>query len=148
MRFDSQTTLITPQRLSRFGIEVDEALRVGGSGFLGESDAGEAELSGFFKEFHGTFSGDEDVGGLAFGMGPVLLILSRGNLEVVHITASPAGHPERSLYFVAQDLKQTHELLIHFIKSASAAAGHLGDREVGGDHVSHEHSSNKNQCSA
>ena len=27
----------------RFGIEVDEALRVGGSGFLGESDAGEEE---------------------------------------------------------------------------------------------------------
>ncbi len=34
---------ITPQRLSRFGIEVDEALRVGGSGFLGESDAGEED---------------------------------------------------------------------------------------------------------
>ena len=47
---------LTPQHLSRFGIEVDEALRVGGSGFLGESDAGEADLSGFFKEFHGTFS--------------------------------------------------------------------------------------------
>ena len=30
----------------RFGIEVDEALRVGGSGFLGESDAGEAEHTG------------------------------------------------------------------------------------------------------
>ena len=28
------------------GIEVDEALRMGGSGFLGESDAGEAELAG------------------------------------------------------------------------------------------------------
>ena len=28
----------------RFGIEVDEALRVGGSGFLEESDAGEAGL--------------------------------------------------------------------------------------------------------
>ena len=27
----------------RFGIEVDEALRVGGSGFPGESDAGEAD---------------------------------------------------------------------------------------------------------
>ena len=34
-------TLITPKRLSRFGIEVDEALRVGGSGFLGGSDTGE-----------------------------------------------------------------------------------------------------------
>ena len=132
----------------RFGIEVDEALRVGGSGFLGESDAGEADLSGFFKEFHGTFSGDEDVGGLAFGMDPVLLVLCGGNPEVVGITASSAGHPERSLHFVTQDLKQTHELLIHFIKSTSAAAGHLGDREVGCDHVSHEHSSNKNQCSA
>ena len=145
---NKQTTLITPQRLSRFGIEVDEALRVGGSGFLGESDAGEADLSGFFKEFHGTFSGDEDVGGLAFGMDPVLLVLCDGNPEVVGITASPAGHPERSLHFVAQDLKQTNELLIHFIKSASAAAGHLIDGEVGCDHVSHEHSSNKNQCSA
>ena len=27
----------------RFGIEMDEALRVGSSGFLGESDAGEEE---------------------------------------------------------------------------------------------------------
>ena len=27
----------------RFGIEVDEALRMGGSGFLGESDAGEED---------------------------------------------------------------------------------------------------------
>ena len=44
MRFGNQTTLITPQRLSRFGIEVDEALRVGGSGFLEESDTGEAGL--------------------------------------------------------------------------------------------------------
>ena len=75
MRSGSQFTLITPKRLSRFGIEVDEALRMGRSGFLGESDAGEADLSGFFKEFHGTFSGDEDVGGLAFGMDPVLLVL-------------------------------------------------------------------------
>ena len=122
---------------------MDEALRVGGSGFLGESVDGEAELSGFFKEFHGTFSGDEDVGGLAFGMDPVLLVLCRGNQEVGGITASPVGHPERSLHFVAQDLKQTHELLIHFIESASAASGHLIDGEVGGDHVSHEHSSNK-----
>ena len=132
----------------RFGIEMDEALRVGSSGFLGESDAGEADLSGFFKEFHSTFSGDEDVGGLAFGMDPVLLVLCRGNPEVVGITASPAGHPERSLHFVTQDLKQTHELLIHFIKAASTSSGHLIDGEIGGDHVSHEHSSNKNQCSA
>ena len=66
---------ITPHRLSRFGIEVDEALRVGASGFLGESDARESELAGFFEEFHGAFSGHEDVGGLAFGMDPVLLVL-------------------------------------------------------------------------
>jgi len=37
---------ITPKRLSRFGVEVDEALRVGGSGFLGESDALEAVQAG------------------------------------------------------------------------------------------------------
>ena len=49
LRFGRQMSLITPKRLSRFGIEVDETLRVGGSGFLGESDAGEADLSGFFK---------------------------------------------------------------------------------------------------
>jgi len=46
MRSGSQITLITPQRLSRFGVEVDEALRVGGSGFLGESDALEAVQAG------------------------------------------------------------------------------------------------------
>jgi len=38
--------LITPKGLSRFGIEGNEALRVGGSGFLGESDSGEAEFTG------------------------------------------------------------------------------------------------------
>ena len=42
LRFVRQETPITPQRLPRFCIEVDDALRVGGSGFLGESDAGEA----------------------------------------------------------------------------------------------------------
>ena len=55
MRFGNQTPLITPQRLSRFGIEVDEALRVGGSGFLGESDAGEAGLQTESKNFRGKF---------------------------------------------------------------------------------------------
>lgn len=39
----------------RFGIEVDEALRVGGSGFLGESDAGEAGLQTESKNFRGKF---------------------------------------------------------------------------------------------
>ena len=72
----------------RFGIEVDEALSVWGSGFLGESDAGKADLSGFFKEFHGTFSGDEDVGGLAFGMNPFLLVLCRGNPDCGHHSVS------------------------------------------------------------
>ncbi len=105
---------------------------------LRKTNPAESDLSGFFEEFHGTFSGDEDVGGLAFGMDPVLLVLCGGNPEVVGITTSPAGHPERSLHFVAQDLKQTHELLIHFIESASAAAGHLGDREVACDHRGHK----------
>ena len=39
----------------RFGIEVDEALRVGSSGFLGESDAGEAELQTHSEGFRGKF---------------------------------------------------------------------------------------------
>ena len=43
---------ITPQRLSRFGIEVDEALRVGGSGFLGESDAGEEDEGSVLEIFY------------------------------------------------------------------------------------------------
>jgi len=43
LRFVRQMPLITPQRLSRFGIEVDEVLMVGRSGFLGESDAGEED---------------------------------------------------------------------------------------------------------
>jgi len=47
LRFVRQETPITPQRLPRFGVELDDALRVGGSGFLGESDAGEFELAGF-----------------------------------------------------------------------------------------------------
>lgn len=43
---------ITPQRLSRFGFEVDEALRAGGSGFLGESDAGEVVCDSLKKNFN------------------------------------------------------------------------------------------------
>jgi len=46
------TTSITPKRLSRFGIEVDEALRVGGSGFLGESDAGEEDEGSVLERFY------------------------------------------------------------------------------------------------
>ena len=53
LRFVRQETPITPQRLPRFCIEVDDALRVGGSGFLGASDAGEEDegsvLAGFPK---------------------------------------------------------------------------------------------------
>ena len=37
--------MITPQRLAWFGIEGDEALRMGGSGFLGQSDAVESDLA-------------------------------------------------------------------------------------------------------
>jgi len=47
---------ITPKRLSRFGIEVDEALRVRSSGFLGESDAGEAGLQKESESFRGKYS--------------------------------------------------------------------------------------------
>ena len=47
--------MITPQRVSRFGIEVDEALRVGGSGFLEESDTGEAGLQTESESFRGKF---------------------------------------------------------------------------------------------
>ena len=36
----------------RFGIEVDEALRVGGSGFLGESDAGEEDEGSVLERFY------------------------------------------------------------------------------------------------
>ena len=49
LRFVSQITLITPKRLSRFGIEVDEALRMVGSGFLGESDAEEVVCDSLYK---------------------------------------------------------------------------------------------------
>jgi len=44
LRFVRQETPITPKHLSRFGIEVDDALRVGSSRFLGESDTGESGL--------------------------------------------------------------------------------------------------------
>ena len=43
---------ITLQRLSRFGIKVDQALRMGGSGFLGESDAGEVVCDSLKKNFN------------------------------------------------------------------------------------------------
>ena len=46
---------ITPQRVSRFGIEVDEALRAGISRFLGEPDAGEARLQTESEGFRGKF---------------------------------------------------------------------------------------------
>ena len=46
---------ITPKRLSRFGIKEDEALRVGGSGFLGGSDTGEAGLQTESESFRCKF---------------------------------------------------------------------------------------------
>ena len=55
-------TLITPKRLSRFGIEVDEALRVGSSGFLGESDAGEVVCDSLYKILRCRRAGDQMVG--------------------------------------------------------------------------------------
>ena len=45
-RSGRQITLITSEGYPGFGIEVDELLRAGDSGFLGESDAGDAELTG------------------------------------------------------------------------------------------------------
>ncbi len=35
-----------------------------------------------------------------------------------------------------------------YVITASKSAGHLFDGEVGGDHVSHEHSSSNNKCPA
>ena len=58
VRSGRQFTLITPQRLSRFGIEVDEALRLGGPGFLGESDAGEEDEG---SVLHGISLGSWDL---------------------------------------------------------------------------------------
>ena len=55
LRFVRQETPITPQSLPQFCIEVDDALRVGGSGFLGESDAGEAGLQTESESFRGNF---------------------------------------------------------------------------------------------
>ena len=55
LRFVRQETPITPQRLPRYGIKGNEALRAGHSGFLGESDAGEAGLQTESKNFRGKF---------------------------------------------------------------------------------------------
>ena len=55
LRFVRQETPITPQRLPRFGIEGNEALRAGRSGFLEESDAGEARLQTESENFRGKF---------------------------------------------------------------------------------------------
>ena len=57
MRFEEDEhgyagAFITPPIIVfRFGIGVDEALRVGGSGFLGESDAGEEDEGSAFAGF-------------------------------------------------------------------------------------------------
>ena len=51
LRFVRQETPITPKRLPRFCIEGNDALRAGGSGFLGESDAGEARLQNESESF-------------------------------------------------------------------------------------------------
>ena len=66
----------------RFGIEGDEALRVGSSGFPGEFDTGEADLSNFFKEFHGTFSGEEDSAALPLVLIPFCLFCAVETLKL------------------------------------------------------------------
>ena len=60
------------------------------------------------------------------------------------------GHwiPAKTLHLVPQFLKHPHELQVHLGGPASTSAGHLIDGEIGGDHVSHEHSSSKNKFTA
>jgi len=64
---------ITPKRLSRFGIEVDEALRMGGSGFLGESDAGEADPPGFLHQLQCPWPKDPNICSLRPRNQPILI---------------------------------------------------------------------------
>ncbi len=58
------------------------------------------------------------------------------------------GYPQKPLHLVPQFLKHPHEFRVHLGGPASTSAGHLIDGEIGGDHVSHEHSSSKNKFTA
>jgi len=70
---NKQMTLITPQRLSRFAIEVDEALRVGSSRFLGESDAGESDPPGFLHQLQSPWPKDPNICSLRPRNQPILI---------------------------------------------------------------------------
>ena len=55
------------------GIEVDEALRMGGSGFLGESDAGEADPPGFLHQLQCPWPKDPNICSLRPRNQPILI---------------------------------------------------------------------------
>jgi len=78
----------------------------------------------------------------------VLLILCGGYPIIVVVASAAAGNSQWSLHLIPEFLQHPHELIVHFIDATTATAGHLIDGEIGGDHVSHEHPSSKNKCTA
>ena len=62
------------------------------------------------------------------------------HLRPLDTRADPASSPSVP--------EHPHEFRVHLGGPASTSAGHLIDGEIGGDHVSHEHSSSKNKFTA
>ena len=71
--FDQARIPMYRRAAPRFGIEVDEALRVGGSGFLGESDAGESDPPGFLHQLQCPWPKDPNICSLRPRNHPILI---------------------------------------------------------------------------
>ncbi len=72
-RSGRQITLITPEGFLGFGIEVDEALRVGDCGFLGESDTGESDPPSFLHQLQCPWPKDPNICSLRSRNHPILI---------------------------------------------------------------------------
>ncbi|MEC7213606.1 MAG: hypothetical protein VXW26_04260 [SAR324 cluster bacterium] len=73
----------------------------------------------------------------------VLLILCGGYPIIVVVGPTANAYPQRPLHLILHFLQHPHEFMIRLGGPASTSSGHLIDGVVGGDPVSHEHSSNK-----
>ena len=115
---------------------------------LRKTDPTEANLTSFFKQEYRPLSRYKNIRGLAKGVDFVLLILCGGYPIIVVVGPAASACPQWPLHLILQFLQHQHEFRIRLGDPSSTSSGHLIGEEIGGDHVSHEHSSNMNKCSA
>ena len=80
------------------------------------------------------------------GVDSVFLILCGGNFMIEGVVSPCNSYTEWFIHLVPQLLKHPHEFWVNLGFPTTAPAGHLTDREIGRDHVSHEQHGGNNKC--